>query len=187
MASIGTGKQVRTGERRLNQHRGGVMNASLMLGRLLLGIAFLVVASSTFAQEAPPASDKAKEIVALVEKAAALVNAKGSAAFSEFKKNGSEWRHDDLYLFGNDMKGVQILNAGFPEREGTDQSKFKDADGKLLYPEFMKVVQSSTGSGWVTYRFPKPGETQPSKKWSYLKAVHVDGKPGLIGAGFYPE
>jgi hypothetical protein len=35
--------------------------------------------------------------------------------------------------------------------------------------------------------FPKPGQTQPSQKWSYVKVVNIDGAPGLIGAGFYPE
>ena len=39
----------------------------------------------------------------------------------------------------------------------------------------------------VARLFPKPGQTQPSKKWSYVKAINADGAPGLIGAGFYPE
>jgi len=42
------------------------------------------------------------------------------------------------------------------------------------------------GSGWVDYMFPKPGQTQPSQKWSYVKGVKIDGGLGLIGAGFYP-
>ncbi len=51
----------------------------------------------------------------------------------------------------------------------------------------MKVIRSQ-GAGWVDYMFPKPGETQPSKKWSDVKAVTIGGTPGnLIGAGFYPE
>jgi cytochrome c len=50
----------------------------------------------------------------------------------------------------------------------------------------VKVVQTK-GSGWVDYMFPKPGQTQPSQKWSYVKAMNVDGVPALIGARFYPE
>ena len=34
--------------------------------------------------------------------------------------------------------------------------------------------------------WPKPGQTQPSQKWSYVKGVQVDGTPAIIGAGFYP-
>jgi signal transduction histidine kinase len=162
------------------------MNLQLFIRSLFL-VAGVLGVMSTFAQDSPPDSAKAREIVALVEKAAALVDAKGKAAFSEFKKSGSQWRHGDLYLFGNDMQGIQILNAGFPEREGVDGSKFKDATGRLIWTDFMRAVNSTTGSGWVSYMFPKPGQTQPSKKWSYLKAVQVEGTAALIGAGFYPE
>ncbi len=50
----------------------------------------------------------------------------------------------------------------------------------------LNVVQTK-GSGWVDYMFPKPGETKPSQKWSYVTKVVVDGTPGVLGAGFYPE
>jgi hypothetical protein len=60
----------------------------------------------------------------------------------------------------------------------------KDSNGKLFVAEFVKVVQSK-GSGWVDYMFPKPGQSQPSQKWSYVKAVNTDGTPALVGAGFY--
>jgi len=57
---------------------------------------------------------------------------------------------------------------------------------KAFHDEFMKLVKSK-GSGWVDYWLPKPGQTQPSQKWSYVKAVKIDGGTGIIGAGFYPE
>ena len=74
----------------------------------------------------------------------------------------------------------------FPKREGTNVHGDKDVNGKLFHDEFMKVVHSE-GAGWVDYMFPKPGQSQPSWKWSYVKAVKIDGTTGLIGAGFYPE
>ena len=37
------------------------------------------------------------------------------------------------------------------------------------------------------HMFPKPGQTQPSQKWAYVKAVKVDGVPSLVTSGFYPE
>jgi hypothetical protein len=33
--------------------------------------------------------------------------------------------------------------------------------------------------------FPKPGQTELSKKWSYVKATNINGTPAIIGAGFY--
>ena len=56
----------------------------------------------------------------------------------------------------------------------------------LFWAEFLKVIQSK-GSGWVDYMFPKPGQSQPSQKWSYIKAINIDGTRGFVGAGFYPQ
>ena len=146
----------------------------------------LLAGSPAFSQQSPPESEKAKQIVALVDKAAALIDSKGKAAFPEFRKPGSEWMNGDTYLFSNDLKGMAVFNVAFPKLEGTDVLELKDANGKLLVVEMLKLVQSK-GSGWVDYLWPKPGQTQPYQKWSYVKAVTIDGTPGLVGAGFYPE
>jgi len=158
--------------------------------RLLVTLAGLAIslALPTGAQQndttASPKSEQAKQIVALVEKAAALIDSKGKSIFPEFRKTDSEWRTGDTYLFVNDLKGMVLLNPAFPELEGKDLSGRKDSNGKLFFLEFLKVVQSK-GSGWVDYMFPKPGQSQPSQKWSYVKAVNVDGTPAFVGAGFY--
>ena len=153
--------------------------------RLLLGFVCLAIGLNvpTFAQQqdtaAPPESEQAKQIAALVEKASTLIDSKGKSIFSEFRKTGTEWRSDDTYLFVDDLKGVVLFNGGFPEREGSNSSSLKDSNGKLFWAEFVKVVQSK-GSGWVDYMFPKPGQSQPSRKWSYVKAVNIDGTPGSM-------
>ena len=149
-------------------------------------LAALFLCTTAYAQETPPDTDKAQQIKALVLKAASLASAKGKAAFQEFHNSGSQWRSGDTYLFGNDVNGMQILNVGFPEREGTDQCCTQDVNGKPIFQEFKRVVEAK-GEGWVSYMWPKPGQTQPSQKWSYIKAVKIDGKPAIIGAGFYPE
>ena len=142
--------------------------------------------SPAFSQQSPPESEKAKQIVGLVDKAAALIDSKGKSVYPEFRKTGSEWRNGDTYLFVGDMKGVELFNAAFPKFDGTDVSGLKDSKGKLIIMEQIKTAQSK-GSGWVDYMWPKPGQSQPSQKWSYVKAVSIDGKPGFVGAGFYPE
>lgn len=151
------------------------------------GLLFAVITSAS-AQQAQqhPTSAQAKQIEAMVDKAAALVNKKGKAAFDEFRKDGSEWKKGDTYLFAYDMNSNVLLNAAFPEREGTNVAGKKDANGKLYHDEFIKTVQSK-GAGWVDYMFPKPGQKEPSQKWSYVKGVTIDNTPGLIGAGFYPK
>lgn len=138
------------------------------------------------AQESPPTSEKAKQIEALVNKAAALLESKGKAIFPEFRTKDSEWFHGDTYLFVYDLKSNVLFNAAFPEREGTNTTGKKDANGKLFHHDFIQMAESK-GSGWVDYMFPKPGQTEPSRKWAYVKAVTVDGVPALVASGFYPE
>lgn len=155
-------------------------------GFFVLAVLFAAV-SPVFSQQSPPPSDKAKQVVALVDKAAALVSSKGKeAAFTEFRKTGSEWFIGDLYLFAYDNDLNALLVAAFPKNEGSNHTGRKDSNGKVFHTEFVKVVQSK-GSGWVDYMFPKPGQTEPSRKWAYVKAVNIDGVPGFVGAGFYPE
>jgi cytochrome c len=154
------------------------------------GVAALLLAASSpaFAQQSPPDSDKAKQIMALVEKAAALIDSKGKSVFPEFRRVGSEWLSGDIYLFASEVKGAKVtsvFNGAIPQQEGTDVSGLKDSNGKLIVAEMLKVTQSK-GAGWVDYMFPKPGQSQSSQKWSYVKAVTIDGTPGLVGAGFYP-
>ena len=138
------------------------------------------------AESSPPESPAAKQIVDLVTKAASLFEQKGKAAFAEFRKPNSEWFNGNTYLFAYDMKGNVLLNPAFPKREGTNVAGGKDANGKLFHDEIIRTAQTK-GSGWVDYMFPKPGRTEPSHKWTYVKRVQIDGVPGLIGAGFYPE
>jgi len=153
-------------------------------------VSFIVVAMAMAdlanAQQSPPSSEQTKRIEAMVNKAAALVESKGRAAFSEFRKRDSEWWFGNTYLFVYDKDMNVLLNPAFPQREGTNVRGQKDVNDKPFQDELMKVVHTR-GSGWVDYMFPKPGQTQPSQKWSYVKAVKIDGATGLIGAGFYPE
>jgi cytochrome c len=155
----------------------------------LVGYAVLagfMMASTAQSQEAPPPSEKSKQIEDLVNRAAALVDQRGRAAFAEFRKRDSQWWFGSTYLFAYDNHLNVLLNPAFPKREGTNPRGEKDANGKMMHDEFLKTVQTS-GAGWVDYMFPKPGQTQPSHKWSYVKGFKADGMSGLIGAGFFEE
>jgi len=160
------------------------MNANAVL--FGLAVATLVAtASPALSQQDPPRSGRAKEVETLVTKAAALIDQKGKAAFKDFRKQGSEWFHGDTYLFVYDMHANVLLNPAFPKREGTNVSGQKDARGKLFHNEIINTAETK-GSGWVDYMFPKPGQTEPSQKWAFVKKVTIDGAPGLVASGFYP-
>jgi cytochrome c len=151
---------------------------------LSASLGLLGIASPAFSQS-PPATERAKLVEALVNKAATVIDENGKAGFSEFRKKDSEWFHGDTYLYVYDLKANVLLNPAFPQREGTNVAGQKDSRGKLFHNEIIQVAQTR-GSGWVDYMFPKPGQTEPSQKWAYVKRVTIDGTPGLVASGFYP-
>lgn len=157
-----------------------------MFKKVLICLAFAAAFTNPSNAQQPPNTEQAKQVEALVNKAAALLNSKGKAIFTEFRKKDSEWLHGDTYLYVYDLKGDVLLNAAFPAREGTNITGGKDANGKLFQDEIIATARSK-GSGWVDYMFPKPGQTEPSRKWAFVKAVNMDGVSGLIASGFYPE
>jgi len=158
---------------------------TVLPGLILLG-GLLAIATAAISAGSPPTTEQAKKVEALVTKAAALIDERGKAAFAEFRKRDSEWFHGDTYLFVYDLKANVLLNPAFPQREGTNVAGQKDANGKLFHNEIIQLAETK-GSGWVDYMFPKPGQTEPSQKWAYVKKVTVDGVPGLVASGFYPE
>ena len=156
-----------------------------MLRHIILICASLVLAAnSASSQQSPPNTANAKQIEALVNKASAIVDTKEKAALSEFRERGSEWWSGDVYIFAYSPDGTVLLNPATPAREGHAYHGETDKKGKAFHDELMKMAQTK-GSGWVDYWLPKPGQTEPSQKWSYVKAVKAEGV-AFVGAGFYP-
>jgi cytochrome c len=151
----------------------------------ILCASFLFAANSAYSQSTPPNSDQAKRIQSLVDRAAKLVDTKGKGAFSDFRQRGSEWFSGDTYIFAYAPDGTVVLNPAFPAREGHTYHGEKDKKGKAFHDEIMKIALTK-GSGWVDYWLPKPGQAEPSQKWSYVRAVKAEGV-AVIGAGFFPE
>src|SRR3954470_2026362 len=98
-----------------------------VLLRALLFVAVLVTwTNSAFSDDQPPSSPEAKRLETLVDKAAAVVDAKGKDAFSEFRQKGSEWFSGNLYIFAYAPDGTVLLNPAFPAREGKAYHGEKD-------------------------------------------------------------
>ena len=119
--------------------------------------------------------------------AAGLIQEQGrAAAFTEFRKKGTMWFTGDIYIFADDMAGNILLNPPSPQNEGKNAIDQQDANGKLLQRAMVELLKEKE-AGWVDYMWPKQGQTRPSLKWSYVRRVNLDGVPGLVGAGLYPE
>ena len=91
---------------------------------------------------------------------------------------------DGEYFFINDMKSASIMHPIKPELEGKDLSEVKDPDGKRLFAEFTQVVRDK-GLGFVDYKWPKPGKSEPVMKVSYVQGFAPWG--WVIGSGIYVD
>ncbi|MGA7491721.1 MAG: cache domain-containing protein [Syntrophobacteraceae bacterium] len=119
-----------------------------------------------------------------VGKAAALLEKEGKAAFPKFRGKDSEFIFAGTYMVLQDLSGRVVMHPLKYKMEGQNMVDLKDSTGKLFFIAINEVAKTK-GAGWVDYMWPKPGETTPSLKISYVKLVKADGEDLVIVCGIY--
>ena len=123
-------------------------------------------------------------VVDAVKDAVGQIEQHGTAAFPLFHDPTGPFIAKDAYIFVFDHKGIDLVNPAFPNLEGRNLLDLKDAYGKPLIREMFKVVQTS-GSGWVNYMWPKPGESVSTQKFAYVSRAKMGDQWVLVGSGVY--
>jgi hypothetical protein len=120
-------------------------------------------------------SGTAAEAKAMLEKAIAAVKADKAKAIEMFNKGEGGFKDRDLYPFCFQISDGTILAA--PERvRGKDTRTLKDPSGKAFGEDIYKAAQDGKINE-VSYMFPKPGQSEPSPKVSFVT------KAGDLGCG----
>ncbi len=88
------------------------------------------------------------------------------------------------YFWINDFQPRVIMHPINAALVGKDVSTFTDPNGKLIYVEAVALARSS-GGGQLDYMWPKPGETAPKQKLSYVKLYPRWN--WVIGSGIHVE
>ncbi|MFO8082736.1 MAG: cache domain-containing protein [Desulfobacterales bacterium] len=89
------------------------------------------------------------------------------------------------YFWINDMHPRIVMHPYRPEMEGNDISHYADPNGKLLFLEFVKIVESQ-GEGYVDYEWQwKDDPEKIVPKISYVKGFLPWG--WIVGTGIYIE
>ena len=126
-----------------------------------------------------------EEVVQKVNQAAQYLAREGEAGLEAFRAKDSEYVWKDSYVVVQDCEaGTAVAHPISPELEGRDISTLTDETGKAFAQELCDAAQQPQG-GWVEYMWPKPGEQEPSRKISYVKAV--EGTPYSVLGGVYDE
>ncbi len=125
----------------------------------VMAVATLVAAQAQFGTAA--------EAKAMLEKAVAAVKADKAKALAMFAKGEGGFKDRDLYPFCGGPDGNFTAH---PTLTGKSLKELNDKAGKALGAEMYKVAQEGKVSE-VSYMWPRPGQTEPVQKVSYVTKV----------------
>lgn len=145
--------------------------------RLIL-IALLVLFSLSPVQ-ADDSKATPQDVYDLVLKAYEVVGALGEEAFPAFNDPKGEFVYKDTYAYIERCPTEMVAHPfALDQLKGVDLTKFSFnkplCDGGNL-----------PGGAWVEYHWPKPGQTEPSRKVAY--AIKVEGTPYTVFAGIFSD
>ncbi len=131
------------------------------------------------------------EVIKAVDQAVEILETEGEAGL---EKVGKILFCNDNYVFVNDFSGKTLMH---PKAHliGKVLIGLKDDTGKRFFADFTKMAQTGktevngkviyNGKGWVSYRWPKPGEKSFSPKISYIRGCMMGDENVYVGAGIY--
>jgi hypothetical protein len=120
-----------------------------------------------------------EEVYNLVVKAYEVVQALGEEAFPVFNDPKGEFVTKDTYAMVQRCPSEMLAHP-------FAMAKLKGFDlKKLSFNKALCEAGEQSGGGWVEYEWPKPGETEPSRKVSYV--IRVEGTPYTVMAGIFSD
>ena len=150
--------------------------------KYLLSIVVAIFSIVSFGMASAADKGTQEEAVALVNKAVALVKAKGrDAALAEFNNPKGGFVDRDLYIFVIDKDGVTLANGVNPRLVGKNVMQMKDAEGNYFIKKFIEIGDTK-GKGWAPeYKWPNAVTKSVETKQSYVEKVD----DLYIGCGVY--
>jgi methyl-accepting chemotaxis protein len=131
-------------------------------------------------------TDIAYSMAAALEKEVGAGKIDHDEALRRFRAEIYAARYDGNsgYIFVYDLTGKAIAIGADPSLEGKDRSGVKDINGNLLVQGFIDKLKTAE-DGSVDYLYPRPGETVPGRKTTYLKKFTPWNM--FIGTGVYVD
>ena len=154
---------------------------------LLITISVLLIITNIVKAEESKYKEKRLLVENLVNEAVEVIETKGQPAIDIIGDKNGKFNTKDTYVFVTSGEtGADLINPAFKEIEGLPVEIYTDPVAKASQMAIVNAVKDKD-TAWLEYLWPKPGETKPSKKISYLRKIVINGKVRIVGAGFYPE
>jgi signal transduction histidine kinase len=122
----------------------------------------------------------------LVNRAAALVSAEGSVAFSQLRDKTGPFVFMDTYVFVQSPNGTELVNPVHPSLEGKNLMDLKDLKGRPVVREQIAAAMKD-GSAWLDIYWYRPGTNTPAPKLTYVRKVQSGQQTYIVGSGLYTE
>ena len=119
-----------------------------------------------------------EEVYNLVIQAHAVVKELGEESFSAFNDPKGEFVLKDTYVVVIQCPSLTVTHPFVESARGMDMAKFP------WFPTMCEAAKDPNGK-WMEMTWPKPGETTPSRKLSFILAV--EGTPYQLSAGIYSD
>jgi len=116
-----------------------------------------------------------------------LLEAQGEELFPDFREENSPWYDRDFSIFVWTINGTQVVCPPDRGSEGEDMKGLLDADGKPIGELFIEAAQSESGDGWIDYSWQKPGSSEPSHRFTFVKKATFEGRAYIVGSNFYAD
>lgn len=166
------------------QARSGLKKSNLFF--VILVLLLLSVLILGFVNESLQSQSR-NNVKSLVLEAANAIMSEGDSAFLEFRQENSKWFQGETYVFVWRTDGFRVVYPPDLSGEGQNMSSLIDFNGKPIGRLFIDIAVSQNGEGWIEYSWPKPGETTPLSKETFIKGVSLGNQSYLVGSGLYVE
>ena len=119
---------------------------------------------------------------ALLDDAAAAIEADPSATINRINRLDPEFNRDDLYVFVVDMDSMSMVAHGYSRRLlNIHFPELKNRDGARVGEQILDAVEAGQDS--VTYSWPNPVTERPEEKKTLIRKVGNY----LVAVGYYQE
>lgn len=144
---------------------------------------FLMLTTSLYAGE----SATPQEIYDMVLKGATVLESLGEEGLQAFNDPKGEFVWKDTYVQVYNCEARQVVghpNAKLLAMTPEDWWNVQDKKGTYLTRLLCEASKDPNGR-WVEYWWPKPGETEASRKITFI--IQVPGHPYQVSAGIYDD
>lgn len=140
-----------------------------------LAVLVLLPAQSWSADKPSP-----EQVKAITLQAAEFVATQGIDAARVAFDNDGKFKFGEVYVNVIDSNGTWLVYPPNPKNEGKSVLNIKDADGKLLVREIIRVA-TEQNEGWIEYRWLNPVSNKIEPKLTFVKQVPQTGLITYVG------